>query len=432
MNLNNNISNQQAEIEILGRIIRDPQLIYKVSDQISSDDFNGQKNKLIFEAMKACSKVGKPIEPGILLGFLEGTEITLLQLMEISSGVASTSDIRHYSEIVLENSRKRRLSKKLQESITELGCGSYTDISQGILQEIYMIAEVNKLSNYVNRRELMEKVLDFIQEGIDTKGENVGMKTGWKSLDTALTGFKKGDMVIIGARPSMGKTAFALNLADKLSSKHKVLFFELEMTDLKLGLRELAAKSYTPLNKLYEPHTLTEAEHEAIIKAVSRIEEKGNLTIDDKARATLDHIRNQIRYKKISEGVDVVIVDHIGLIKMSKGFANRNDWMGEVSSSLKAIAKEFNVCVIALSQLSRGVESRTGNRPMLSDLRDSGNIEQDADAVLFLYRGGYYSKTDIPDTEPLEIIIAKNRDGRTGPVNMAINLKKQLVTEIYR
>jgi replicative DNA helicase len=228
----------------------------------------------------------------------------------------------------------------------------------------------------------------------------------------------------------MGKTVFSLNLADKLTSKYKVLFFELEMTDLKLGMRELAAKSYMPLNKLYEPHKLTEAEYDSIIKAVSRIEEKGNLTIDDKARASLDHIRNQVRYKKTSEGVDLVIVDHVGLIKMSKGFSNRNDWLGEVSSSLKAIAKEFDVCVIALSQLSREVEKRRDKRPELADLRESGNLEQDADCVMFLYREGYYKKTN-QDNEPLEVIIAKNRDGRTGKIPMAINLKKQLVTEVY-
>jgi len=430
--MSNNNSNQQAEIEILGRIIRDPKLIYNVNDQISSEDFHNTKTKLIYEAMKACSRAGKPIEIGTIIDLLPGTDVNVLYLMEISNSVTSTADIKHYVDIVLEHSRKRQLHQLLQASSIKLETETYSDVSHEVLQEVYKIGERNNSSNYVNRSELMGQALDFIQEGIDTKGENVGMKTGWKSLDVPLTGFKRGDLVIIGARPSMGKTAFSLNLADKLSGKYKVLFFELEMTALKLGLRELAAKSYIPLNKIYEPHTLTESEYTAIIQAVSKIERKGNLTIDDKARATLDHVRNRIHYKKNTEGVDVVIVDHMGLLKMSKGFPNRNDWMGEVSSSLKAMAKEFNVCVIALSQLSREVERRSGKKPELSDLRDSGNLEQDADSVIFLYREGYYHKDEAPENESLELIIAKNRDGMTGSVNMAINLKKQFVTEIHR
>lgn len=420
-----------AESEVLGRIIRDPELIFKVSDRIKSEDFHGSKNKLLFEAMMACSKEGKPIEIGILMRFLEGTGIKISDLIEISHGVASSADISHYADILIETSKKRKLNRALAGAIKKLESESYSDVSQSITQELYKIDEHNKVSNFVDRAQLMEKVLDFIQEGINTKGENVGMKTGWNSLDVALTGFKKGDLVLIGARPSMGKTAFSLNLADKLTTKYKVLFFELEMTDLKLGLRELAAKSYTPLNKLYEPHKLTEVEYESIIKSVAKIEEKDNLMIDDKARATIDHIRNQVRYKKKSGGVDLVIIDHVGLIKMNKAYSSRNDWMGEVSSSLKAIAKEFNVCVIALSQLSRDVERRSNKRPELADLRDSGNLEQDADCVMFLYREGYYKKTN-QDNEPLEVIIAKNRDGRTGKIPMVINLKKQLVTEIYR
>lgn len=424
--------NMQAEVEVLGRIIRDPRLIYKVNAQLTGEEFYNEKHKTVFESMKACSRAGKPIEVGAMMEYLRGSEVDISFLVKLSSSVASTSDIQHYTEIVLENSRKRRLKNLLQAAIQKLDKDPFEGISSKIIQDIYKINEENSQSNFVNREELMEKVLDYIQAGIDSGGESVGMKTGWKSLDIPLKGFNKGDLVILGGRPSMGKTVFSLNLADKLSTKYKVLFMELEMTDIKLGLRELAAKSYIALNKLYEPHTLTEAEYSAMTSAVSRIAQKGNLTIDDKARAPLEYIRNRIHYLKNTTGLDLVFIDHLGIIKQSKGFSNRNDWIGEITANLKEMAKEFNVCVIALSQLSREVERRSDKRPELADLRDSGSIEQDADVVIFLYRDGYYHPVDpAPENESLEVLIAKNRDGKTGPVNMSINLRKQLVTEIY-
>lgn len=425
-------TSQQAEVEILGRIMIDPKAFFRVNELIRPDDFATPSNKLVYKAMIDCEKAGKPLELGILAEYLKTSDIRVSDLMDISSKVASTSDIRHYAEILVESSKKRRLQEVMAQSQARIPGETFSSLSQWITSEIYRIDDLDKAGKCIDRGQLMNEVVDFIDKGIQSNGENVGMKTEWKSIDTALAGFKRGDLVVIGARPSMGKTAFALNLSDKLSGKYKILFFELEMPALKLGLRELAARSYIPMSKLYEPQNLSESEVRIVMETIHKIAEKSNVTIDDKPQATLDHIRNRVRNLKYSQGVDVVVVDHIGLIKDTKRGTSRNDWLGEVSSTLKAIAKEFDVCVIALSQLNRGVEARTGNRPQLSDLRESGNIEQDADVVLLLYRAGYYSKDKVPENESLEVIVAKNRDGKTGTVNMAINLKKQLVTEIYK
>lgn len=427
-----NFSSLQAEYEVIGRILLEPKLLYQVNGLVKADDFSDQKNKAVFKAMVECDKEGKPLEPGMLVQFLKSSDVGVSDLMGISSKVASTSDIVHYTEILIENSKKRKLFEVIKKSQDRLAAESFSDIAQWLSSELYRIDEAKQSGACVDREQLMEEVLNYLQRGIETKGESIGMKTGWPSLDAALTGFKRGDLVILGARPAMGKTAFALNVTDRLSKSYKILFFEMEMKALKLGMREVAAKSYLPMNKLFSPHTLTEAELRSVMDAVSKIAHKGNVVFDDRGRPPLEYVRNQVRNIKHSIGVDIVIVDHIGLIKETKNYSNRNEWLGEVSSSLKAIAKEFDVCVIALSQLSRGVEHRTGNKPQLSDLRESGNIEQDADVVMMLYRAGYYNKDIAPENEALEVLIEKNRDGKTGTVNMAINLKKQLVTELYK
>jgi len=425
------MDNIQAEIEILGRIIRNPKTIYMVNDHLRSEDFQNLKNQSIYESMKTCGKLGQPIEVGIIMNHLQKSGVTISDLVQMSGSVASTSDIKHYVDIVKESSKKRKLKGILAMALERADNDSYDDLSNQTIKNLYSVGEDTNIQTHVDRSQLMSKVLDFLEEGIKSGGNSVGMKSGWDAIDKPLKGFNPGDLTLLGARPSMGKTVFSLNLADRLSTNNKVLFFELEMQDYKLGLRELAARSNIPLNRLYEPHNLTDEEFSTVNATIAQITNKGNLVIDDSPRITLDYIRRKIHFLKETQGVDVVFIDHIGLIKMEKGFSSRNDWLGEVSGSLKAMAKEFNVAMIVLSQLSRGIDNRNDKRPILSDLRDSGNLEQDADCVIFLYRDGYYLKDEKPEIESLEVIIAKNRDGMTGQVNMAISLGKQLVTEIY-
>lgn len=427
-----NYTNNGAELEVLSRIMRDNKMIFKAIEDISPEDFFNTKNKLIFTSMKERSKNNQGISPITLFDSLKGSEITLPYLLEINNTAAATKDIQTYVDIVKENSRKRQYVSILRNSISKLSESTFDEISHETMAKLYQVNEKSQTSTFIDSGQLMGKVLDFIQEGQKSNGESIGMKTGWKSIDMPLKGFHKGDIVLIGARPSMGKTAFALNLAEKLSEKYKILFFELEMTDVKLGLRRIAAKSYIPLNRLYEPNTLTDDEYKKMIQVVSQIEQKGNMIIDTTPRISLDQLRSRIHFIKNTQGVDLIILDHVGLMKMDKGYSSRNEWLGDTVAGLKALAKEFDVCMVILSQLSRGVEARTDKRPMLSDLRDSGSLEQDADVVLFLYRDGYYNKENLPDIQPLEVILAKNRDGMTGTINMGISLQRQLISEIYR
>lgn len=432
MEIATNYTNNGAELEVLSRIMRDNKMIFKAIEDISPEDFFNTKNKLIFSGMKECSKNNQDISPITLFDSLKGSEISLPYLLEINNTAAATKDIQTYIDIVKENSRKRQYVSIFKNSVSKLSESTFDEVSHETMAKLYQVNEKSQTSTFIDSGQLMGKVLDFIEEGQKSNGESIGMKTGWKSIDMPLKGFHKGDIVLIGARPSMGKTAFALNLAEKLSEKYKILFFELEMTDVKLGLRRIAAKSYIPLNRLYEPNTLTDDEYRKMIQVASQIEQKGNMIIDTTPRISLDQLRSRIHFIKSTKGVDLVILDHVGLMKMDKGYSSRNEWLGDTVAGLKALAKEFDVCIVILSQLSRGVEARTDKRPMLSDLRDSGSLEQDADVVLFLYREGYYHKEDSPGVEPLEVILAKNRDGMTGTINMTINLQKQLISEIYK
>lgn len=421
----------QAEVEVLGKILLNDKLIYKVNDKLQESDFQTRKNKEIYTAMKLCAKNGKPIQPAILMGYLKDSDVSVTELVKISSSVASTADIMHYVEIVKEASNKQKLRVVLSQVNQLIEKENFKDLAQTAIKQLYAIDQETTQNNHMNREQLMESVLDFIQKGMQSGGETVGMRTGWNAIDKPLKGFNKGDLTLLGGRPSMGKTAFCINLANKLTDRYKVLFFELEMPNHKIGMRELAAESKVALNRLYEPHLLNENEVRAFMMAADKLAKKGNMFYDDTPRATLDYIREKVRFIKEQEGLDIIFVDHIGLIKQTNN-SSRNDWIGEVSATLKAIGKEFGVSVIALSQLSREIERRTDKRPVLSDLRDSGNLEQDADAVIFLYRDGYYNPESVTsDVENLEVIIGKNRDGMVGTVNMAINLKLQLVTEIY-
>lgn len=426
------LQNKQSEIEVLGRILMKPELIYMVNDVLTSADFQDRKHKAVFEAMKACSRSGRPIEVGIMTEYLKDSEVSLIDLMKISGAVASTADIKYYVDIVKEAGKRVKLKQMLKTALADIDKKPYSEISDRAMKELYDINSDMNAEAHINAEQLMTNVLDYLQMGIDTDGKSMGIKTGWKTVDKPLKGLNKGDLVLLGARPSMGKTAWALNLATKISDENKILLFELEMKNYKIGMRQVSAKSGIHLNKLYEAHTMTQEEFSQMNKAVAELSAIPNFTIDDTPRVRLSYIRQKIHYLKETQGLDVVIIDHIGLIKEEKGFGSRNDWIGEVSASFKAMAKEFDINIIILSQLSRALESRQDKRPILSDLRDSGNLEQDADVVLFLYREGYYKPEEVAgDVEPLEVIVAKNRDGMTGTVEMAINLKIQRVYETY-
>lgn len=429
-----NHTNYVAECEVISKIMQDNSLIFKVNAVLQPDDFSDSKLKPIYEQAIAYAKEGKEISAVSLYEPFKSTSITLSTLMEIQSAAATTKDIQTYISIVKENSRKRKLRKLLHESGEALDKSSSEEVSQNIMTGLYKSIESNMDSNMLDDSEAMGNAIDFIDKLIKSDGESVGMKSGWRGLDLTLKGLHKGDLIILGARPSMGKTMFALNLAERLAEKNRIVVFELEMSHEKLNLRRLAAKSRIPLNKIYQAQSLNSYELSLVMKNANFLHERNSIVTDTTPSISIEHIRNRLHYLKTTKGVDVCLVDHIGLMKMSSKAASRNEGIGEITAGLKAIAKEFEVCIIALSQLNRSVESRADKRPMLSDLRDSGTIEQDADVVMFLYRDGYYNadKDNVPEVENLEVIIAKNRDGQTRTINMAANLQMQVISEIYK
>ena len=434
MNTSNNHVSTLSELEVLSRIFKDNKLIHKATEDISSKDFFNLKNQTIFEQMILHSKKDKAISPVTIFESLKGSEITLSYLMEIEGVAASTKDLKSYIDIVKENSNKRKMVSILENSLNQLSKQTYEDVSHEIMNNLYQASEKNSKGNFLDDTEVMGLALDFLEKAQKSNGESVGMRTGWKGLDKALKGFHKGDLVLIGGRPSMGKTILMLQLSRQLSDKYSVGIMELEMTHEKLALRRLAAESYIPLNRIYQAHELNQGEFDILIDNINKFASRNRIFTDTTPRMTLDQIRNKVRYLKSTKDIDILFVDHVGLIRMDKRYANRNDGIGEITSELKSLAKEFDICIVALSQLSRAVEARADKRPMLSDLRDSGSLEQDADVVIFLYRDGYYTsdKDSLPDLEPLEIIIAKNRDGMTGTIDMTVSLSKQRIGEFYR
>lgn len=432
--MNGNYASTESEIEVLSRIMKENKLIHIATEELCSKDFFNIKNQLIFEKMILSSKVNQAISPVTIFEALKDVGISLSYLMEIEGAAASTKDLKSYIGIVKENSNKRKIANILEESITQLSKQSYEEVSQEIMSKLYQVNENRSNESFLDDTEVMGRALDFIEKAQKSNGESVGMKTGWKGLDAALKGFHKGDLVLIGGRPSMGKTILMLQVSRQLSEKYSIGIMELEMTHEKLALRRLAAESYIPLNRIYQAQDLNQSEFNILIDNINKFAARNRIFTDTTPRMSLDQIRKKLHYLKSTRNIDILFIDHIGLIRMDKKYSSRNEGIGEITSELKSLAKEFDICIVALSQLSRAVESRVDKRPMLADLRDSGSLEQDSDVVLFLYREGYYSsdKDNLPDIEPLEVIIAKNRDGATGTIDMTVSLGKQRIGEFYR
>lgn len=424
--------NVEAEKELLARIMLDNKIITTLYDDLKPEDFIDQKHQAIYSVMLSLMKSGKVISPVSLSDYLKEPGILVSSLLEIQGMAAATSDYETYAGIIKEHSNKRKLLSLLRHTAKDLEEQEYKDVITNLSTNLYKASESHYKEDVQTDEEVMGKALDFIEKAIESNGESVGMKTNLRSLDKALKGFHKGDLMLIAARPSMGKTMFMLTLAEKLSLQNNVCLFELEMSSEKLSLRRLAAMANIPLNKLYAPQDLREIEMQILMRNINLLESRNRIFTDTTTNISLPHLRNKIQYLKATKGLDVVFIDHIGLMKQNSKLSSRNEGIGEITQGLKAIAKDFNICVIALSQLSRAVESRVDKRPMLSDLRDSGSLEQDADQVIFLYRDLYYNgdrDSSPPDNEPIEVIIAKNRDGAAGSFTLKARLAYQSISD---
>ena len=414
-----------AEQAVLGSIFLDPDKIHIASEYLTKDSFFKLSHGMLFNIMQELSDKGDPIDPISVKSALDSIgqfeQIGGMPfLASLINSVPTSAHIEHYSKVVAEKSRARKVIEDLSHSISSVYDG------QKDLNEILSQTEQNlsTISNEAKKgfRPIID-VIDSTQSILDERSQKVGdvtgTSTGFTDFDQITTGLHEDNLIIIAARPAMGKTAFALNIAQNVakSSDKAVAIFSLEMGAESLVERMLSAEGLIPS---YHVRTgnLSESEWRRMISAQERLA-KGKIFIDDTAGIRISEIRSKAkRLAQENGGLGLIVIDYLQLIE-GRGRENRQQEVSEISRQLKIIAKELKVPVIALSQLSRGVDQRNDKRPILSDLRESGSIEQDADIVAFLYREAYYKRDEQEEPDNVtELILEKNRHGTLGTVQL--------------
>ena len=413
----------EAEQSVIGSMLMDRDAIIAASEIVVADDFYQRQYGIMFDTMVELFNEGKPVDLVTLQDRLKEKdappEVCSLDFVrDILATVPTSANVRSYATIVHEKAVLRRLIK-INEEIAN-NCYSGKDSLEVILadteKQIFNLLESRASGDFVPIRQVALNVLDKIEQATRSKSTVTGLPTGFIDLDYRMSGLQPSDLILIAARPSMGKTAFVLNITDYIAVRRQktCLIFSLEMSKEQLVNRMLSMESNVDSQKL-RTGTLTDADWDAVVEGIGTIG-SSKLVIDDTPGISIMELRSKCRKVKLEHGLDLVMIDYLQLMSGSgKNGDNRQQEISEISRSLKAIARELSVPVIALSQLSRACETRTDHRPMLSDLRESGAIEQDADVVMFLYRDDYYNKdTDNPNTA--EVIIAKQRNGPIGTV----------------
>lgn len=416
-------NNQDAEQSVLGSMILDKNSIAQVLEVLKAEDFYREGHKTIFLAVLDLFQRDIPIDLVTMTELLRSTEKLDLvggisYLTELASSVPSTLNLSSYIKIVSEKS----LLRKLIRASTEIMDDSYSkqDNVEGVLdnaeKRIFNIAEKRSSGGFEPLSTILERGFIEIERMFNNKGVTTGVPSPFPELDSKTSGFQKGDMILIAARPSMGKTTLALNLAEHaaLRAGKSVAIFSLEMSTEQLAYKLLCSEANVDMLKL-RTGELDDKDWENIARASGPLSQ-AKIFIDDTAGISVTEMRSKCRRLKLEHGIDMIMIDYLQL--MSGSGENRQQEVSEISRSIKALAKEMSCPVIALSQLSRAPEQRADHRPMLSDLRESGSIEQDADLVMFLYRDEYYNK-DSEDKNIAECIIAKQRNGPVGTVKLA-------------
>ncbi|WP_302306858.1 replicative DNA helicase [Megamonas funiformis] len=414
--------NIEAEEAVLGSILINQETIYGVSELLDIEDFYRKSHRTIFKVMLDLNTTKKAIDIITLTDYL--THISKLEevggiafITSLANKVPSTANLKHYINIVKEKSMLRNIINIAEHMESMSYDNEQLDTPEVILDKTeQMISRLTKkmiVTKVDNIQGQTLKAYMDIENIINNKDELLGLETGLYDLDNFLQGLKNSDFMILAARPSMGKTAFALNIASHLSIKKDtpVVFFSLEMSSNQLIHRIFSSRGLIPLFDL-KSGNLDDAHTQKLIKVSNKLSQT-KLIINDKI-SNLMSLRSIARKLKRENDIKLIIIDYLQLLEGTRR-ENRNLEISEISRSLKILAKELDIPIIALSQLSRSVESRQVKKPMLSDLRESGSLEQDADIVMFLYREDYYN----PETENkniTDVIIAKNRNGPTGTI----------------
>lgn len=424
---------QAIEIEqcVLGAMFLSDQAIKKCVENLTPDVFFLDAHRKIFEVMQNLSEQNIMIDAPLVIAELEkrgildsvgGTEY----LTVILNSVISSSNIDEHIKIVNEKAILRRLIDVSSSIIDNAydGDNELSDVLENAETKILNVVKTRKGSEFKSIQDVLNRTVEQINRIVDNKGEITGLSTGFTDLDKLTTGFHPHELIIIAARPAMGKTAFALNLATNIaqSTTKTVALFNMEMGAEQLAMRMIAAEGELDQGKLKRGE-LDKNDFNKIDEAVARLGNT-NLVIDDTSGMTIGEIKAKCRRLASSEnGLGIVIIDYLTLIMGSTKYqGNRQQEVSEISRSLKTMAMELDIPVVALAQLSRNVEQRDDKRPMLSDLRESGSIEQDADIVAFLYRDDYYQlkkgQEETSDISQSEFIVAKHRSGPTDTINL--------------
>ncbi|HIW83584.1 MAG TPA: replicative DNA helicase [Candidatus Dorea gallistercoris] len=417
----------EAEQSVVGAMLMDKDAILTASELVSGQDFYQSAYGVIFDSMVELFNEGKPVDLVTLQDRLKEKdvppEISSLEFVrDLVAAVPTSANVKYYAQIVADKSMLRRLIK-LNDQISN-ACYAGNEPLPAILEmtekSVFELLQRRNLGEYTPIKQVVLNALDRIEKASQNKGKVTGIPTGFTDLDYKLSGLQPSDLVLVAARPSMGKTAFVLNIAQYVAFKREksVAVFSLEMSKEQLVNRLFALESQVDSQAL-RTGNLKDSDWEKLIEGAGIIG-KSNLIIDDTPGISVSELRSKCRKYKLEHDIQLIIIDYLQLMTGSVGrhSESRQQEISEISRSLKALARELNVPVVALSQLSRAVESRPDKRPMLSDLRESGAIEQDADVVMFIYRDEYYNK-DTEFKKQAEIIIAKQRNGPVGTVHLA-------------
>ncbi|MDY6011991.1 replicative DNA helicase [Clostridium sp.] len=414
----------EAEQSVIGSMIIDRSAIAQAAEGLDEEDFYRDSHKVLFKSIIDMFKKDMAVDLVTVLEHLKASDTLdraggVTYVTEITSSVPTTANLASYIKIVQEKSTLRKLIKAstsiIEESYNKQG--EVENVLDSAEKRIFDIAEKRTASDFEPLNQVLERGFIEIERLFNNKGEITGVGSGFIDLDAKTSGFQKGDMVLIAARPSMGKTTFALNIAEHAALREgkSVVIFSLEMSKEQLAYKLLCSEANVDMLKL-RTGTLDDKDWENIARATGPLS-KAKIYIDDTAGVSVMEMRSKCRRLKVEYGIDLILIDYLQLMSGSSS-ESRQQEVSEISRSIKALAKEMECPVIALSQLSRAPEQRADHRPMLSDLRESGSIEQDADLVMFLYRDEYYNK-ETEDKNVGECIIAKQRNGPVGTVKLA-------------
>lgn len=414
----------ESEQSVLGAIILDKDAMITVSETINPEDFYKKAHEIIYEAMLKLNNESEPIDIITVSdelkkqGYLEDVG-GINYLSHLPTIVPTTSNVGYYANIVKKKSILRKLIKASNDIIA-LGYDQSKNVEEVIEsaeKKIFEISQEKDTEEFFSIDSVLKSNYRKLEDLFINKSDVVGINTGFDDLNRKINGLQKTDLLLVAARPAMGKTAFSLNLIQNAALKDNVsvAVFSLEMSKDQLVQRMLSAQSNVELKKL-KTGNLNENDWPRIIDGMAVLSEL-NIHIDDTPGIKISELRSKCRKLKMEKGLDVVLIDYLQLMDGEGKNESRQQEISKISRSLKIIAKELDCCVVALSQLSRGPEQRSDKRPILSDLRESGAIEQDADIVMFLYRDEYYN-LDSDKKNIGEVIISKNRHGETGTVEL--------------